>query len=175
MEGDEFRNLTFMIIRTTPDLRGAFRNLADELSQRDRYHPMVIDALAAWIVWILLRTAGRDGKKDETGPASRVATAKEMIDREFDRPRLTLDEISQRVLLKKDSLRHLFKKRYGTSPIQYLIAKKIGRAKFLLAGSGEKIYRIAMETGFENEYYFSRIFKKATGLTPTQYRRRCRV
>ncbi len=69
-----------------------------------------------------------------------------------------------------DYIRHEFKKHYGVSPIQYLINRRMEYAKHLLNTSGMSVKQIAYQCGFENEYYFSRIFKKLTGYSPSQYR-----
>lgn len=60
----------------------------------------------------------------------------------------------------------------GASPKEHLIALRIRRAAGLLLGGTARIADIARQTGFSNEYYFSHAFKRATGLSPSQYRQR---
>ncbi len=66
----------------------------------------------------------------------------------------------------------LFKKAVHVRPFEYLNSYRINRSKaFLMQHPDWQIRKIAREAGYENEGYFSYIFKKQTGLTPSQFRR----
>ena len=67
-------------------------------------------------------------------------------------------------------LSRLFRKNTGKTAVEYLSDLRINTAKQLLITSSESIYIIAKSVGFSNQYYFMNLFKKATGMTPTQYR-----
>ena len=65
----------------------------------------------------------------------------------------------------------LFRKYKGISPNEYIINKKVKQAKFLLRTYREMtVKNVAWKVGYEDSYYFSRIFKSVTGQTPTEYR-----
>lgn len=66
---------------------------------------------------------------------------------------------------------HLFKINFGLSPVEYITQKRIILAKRLLAEGTRKIKEIAIETGFEDEYYFSKVFKKSTRFSPREYKK----
>lgn len=72
-------------------------------------------------------------------------------------------------------LRRLFTETYGLSPVDYINALKIERAKELLLESAQKgkrefrVGEIARLCGFTDVFYFTRLFKNATGYTPTDY------
>ncbi|MFD0670597.1 helix-turn-helix domain-containing protein [Cohnella sp. GCM10027633] len=66
---------------------------------------------------------------------------------------------------------HLFKTLTGHTPMSYLTDVRIERAKRLLAGSANRIGDVAGSVGFKDEYYFSRRFRKTTGMSPTQFAR----
>jgi transcriptional regulator GlxA family with amidase domain len=68
----------------------------------------------------------------------------------------------------------LYSERYGISPIEQLIALRIQAAKDLLKYSNMTITDIAEETGFSSIHYFSRKFKQATGMSPTEYTKKYR-
>lgn len=63
-----------------------------------------------------------------------------------------------------------FKEWSGTSPVKYRNGIRISAARSLLKNSNLSISEIASEVGFDDPYYFSRIFKKAVGLSPRQLR-----
>ena len=60
------------------------------------------------------------------------------------------------------------------SPMQYIISLRMAAAKGYLENSVKNIAQIANEIGYDNPLYFSRLFKKHTGITPTQYRKQFR-
>ena len=66
---------------------------------------------------------------------------------------------------------HSFKSVMKMSPMQYIISLRISTAKGLLEKSTKNIAEISNEIGYDNPLYFSRLFKKCTGLTPTEYRK----
>jgi AraC-like DNA-binding protein len=82
-----------------------------------------------------------------------------------------LEEIAQRIGISYDYLRHLFKQRYGMSLIQWLTRVRTERAKDLLTYSTLPIKEIALVCGFDNDRYFSKVFKNAVGCPPGAYRR----
>lgn len=63
-----------------------------------------------------------------------------------------------------------FKKQTGSSPMQYFLSLKIEKAKELLLNTNKSQKEIAFEIGFQSDYYFNRLFKKKTGLTPGKFR-----
>lgn len=69
----------------------------------------------------------------------------------------------------------LFRKRTGYAPIQYFIQLKIHKACQYLCFTKMNIKQICNELGFDDPYYFSRIFKKHIGHSPLSYRKRYRT
>ncbi|MFA6716096.1 MAG: AraC family transcriptional regulator [Victivallaceae bacterium] len=63
----------------------------------------------------------------------------------------------------------VFKNVSGLSPNQYILNYRLKKAEEMLLGDAY-IYEIAEKTGFQDQYYFSRIFRKKTGMTPRQFR-----
>lgn len=66
--------------------------------------------------------------------------------------------------------RRMFKNFTGISPRQYYLQLKIMRAKELLLSTEKSVKEISYELGFDSIHYFSRLFKKKTGKTPTDFR-----
>ncbi len=68
-------------------------------------------------------------------------------------------------------LRRAFKSETGQSLHQYRLQVRLSRAKLLLKNSDSSVEEIARQTGFEDPYYFSQIFKRKMGVTPTSWRK----
>lgn len=83
-------------------------------------------------------------------------------------------ELSRKFGLNENYMVQLFKKRTGETISNYINARRIERAKQLLADGDNKIIDIAFHVGFENYTHFHRQFRKATGMTPRDYRERGR-
>jgi AraC-like DNA-binding protein len=64
----------------------------------------------------------------------------------------------------------VFKQRHGITPLGYVNALRIERAKGLLADTTQSVTDVAGRLGFDNLAYFSRLFRKRAGQTPTAFR-----
>ncbi len=81
-----------------------------------------------------------------------------------------INQYMNQIPMSSDHFRKLFKKETGQTPIEYLINRRIDYAKQLLDSrymSTMRVKEIAAMTGFDDPYYFSRLFKKITGKSPT--------
>ena len=68
-------------------------------------------------------------------------------------------------------LRRAFKQETGQSLHQYRLQLRLSRAKVLLKSTDESVEKIAEQTGFTDPYYFSQIFKRKTGCSPSSWRK----
>ena len=87
----------------------------------------------------------------------------------FEKP-LTLDYLAEFANITKYYLSREFKKYTGFSPNDYLITLRIDRARLLLTSTTIPASKIAHEVGIHDMNNFTNLFKKKTGMTPTQYR-----
>ncbi len=69
-------------------------------------------------------------------------------------------------------LRRTFQQHTGLSPHQYLLELRLIRARHLLSHNTLPVKQVAREAGFEDEHYFCRLFRRKTGVTPTEWRSR---
>lgn len=83
----------------------------------------------------------------------------------------SVDELCKNLYINKYYLTHLFSARYGVSPLQYVIRKRIALSEYLLVNSDRKVDEIALTCGYDDAAYFCRIFKKQEGVTPLQFRK----
>lgn len=84
---------------------------------------------------------------------------------------LDLDTLAEAINLSKYHFVKKYKELTGTTPINHFIQLKIERACHLLDTTDNGISDIAFAVGYEDAYYFSRIFKKLMGVSPSQYRK----
>lgn len=85
---------------------------------------------------------------------------------------LTREEISQHVFMHPDSLSHLFKRELSMSLSEYILKQRITVAKKLLKETDYPISLIAGKVGYAHISYFTKIFKRETGVTPLNYRKK---
>ena len=97
------------------------------------------------------------------------ATVKRYIDLHF-KEALTLEQLAENAHMNKYYLSHTFKREYGTSPINYMINKRIEESKYLLAETDLSMSQIAQLLGFSSLSYFSQVFRRTQAITPMEYR-----
>jgi len=85
--------------------------------------------------------------------------------------RLDLDQLAEAAGLSRYHFIARYKQLTGQTPIQHYLHMKIERACYLLDTGESSISSIAEQLGYEDSYYFSRLFKKVMGVSPTNYRR----
>lgn len=85
--------------------------------------------------------------------------------------KLSLDELSNIFYIDKFYLCEQFKEQYGVSVMDYLISVRITEAKKLLRFSDRTIDTVADEVGINGAAYFSRLFKKVEGVSPSEFRK----
>ena len=83
--------------------------------------------------------------------------------------RLALSDVAAVFGFTPNYLSRLFARSASSNFVEYTTNAKIERAKELLASGKYKVYEVAEQLGFENAFYFSRVFRKVTGQSPREY------
>lgn len=86
---------------------------------------------------------------------------------------VTVGELTDFLGITQAYLFKLFKARFGCSPKQYILERKMERAQTLLRQTDFSVTHIANSVGFSNSLAFSKCFKSKTGLSPQRYRSEC--
>lgn len=97
-----------------------------------------------------------------------VREATNIIDYNYDK-NITVEEIAKKLYINPCYLSRLFKSKKNISIKQYICEKRINRAKEMLKSSNVPINIVASSVGIYDSLYFSRLFKKHTGFSPSQY------
>ena len=113
--------------------------------------------------------SSRESKFSTVGDISSVEKAKNYIEKHFTE-QITISKISSIAALAPNYFIRKFKEEYRITPVNYQIELKINAAKTLLKTTNYQVKRVAGEVGFRDIYYFSRQFKKTTGMSPGKFR-----
>jgi transcriptional regulator GlxA family with amidase domain len=81
------------------------------------------------------------------------------------------DQLCKQFAISQTAMKTLFKEHTGVGPIEYLNQLRIKRAKQFIREQSHNFTEIAARLGYNSVHYFSRHFKKETGMTPTEYAR----
>ncbi|MDO5545678.1 MAG: AraC family transcriptional regulator [Eubacteriales bacterium] len=127
---------------------------------------LVLSALGDLIVGYMIVFHSNEGLSE---PVEKLCAS---IRRNYCRSDYALDEVIRGMPFHYDYLRKLFKKEVGISPLEYLTKLRMKNAETLLTtmwANAYSISEIAHMCGFEDALYFSRVFKKYYGCSPTSY------
>jgi AraC family transcriptional regulator of arabinose operon len=86
---------------------------------------------------------------------------------------ISVEDLAEKVFLSPSRLAHLFREQIGVSIVRWREDQRIIRAKLLLQTTLLPIVVIAQQTGYDDQLYFSRVFKKRVGVSPSEYRKCC--
>lgn len=100
-----------------------------------------------------------------------MAQAAEYLRQNYAEP-LSITKIASQFGLGRRRFTYLFERHTGMSPLRYLTEYRIRRSKKLLQTCRCSIARVAECVGYPDSFYFSRVFKRQTGLSPTEFRER---
>lgn len=84
---------------------------------------------------------------------------------------ITLTQLAERYNISVSHLSSLIKEELGVSYVDYITTKRIQKAKELLTASRLSVNEVGEEVGYKDYYYFNKVFKKITGITPSKYRK----
>jgi two-component system response regulator YesN len=152
------------------DTEGIFpeQYLVEMLNQYERLEQLekfTVGALDSFIERIREKRGSRE--RNDT-----IDKAKQYIQEHYMRSDMSLNLLAGEFHLSISHLSKLFKEQMECNFIDYLMEVRMNQAKELLAGTEDKIRDIAEQVGYSNVNSFVRIFKKMTGLTPTEFRER---
>lgn len=128
-----------------------------------------IEELSVWLSQILQQFIENTFGSDFMKHKHIIDKVTSYIDANYDK-RLSLDEIAGVVYVGKSYLSSLFKKETGQSITSYINQIRIENSKILLMDTNLSVIEITHRCGFDNQSYFTRIFREVTGVTPKKYR-----
>ncbi|MEG0014357.1 MAG: AraC family transcriptional regulator [Cellulosilyticaceae bacterium] len=130
-----------------------------------REEELIATYIKAMLINIKLYLSELEGKKDI------VTQAINYIGYNYSEE-ITVDRLAKIFYVSPSYISRLFHKRLGVSPMNYVAHIRIEAAKKLLCFSAESINEVSTRIGIEDPKYFSRLFKKITDYTPSEFRKR---
>ena len=145
--------------------RHAFENAARIFGSYGVCHKPLLRSLVQEILCTVIRDHYPNILSSEKNP---VEYAKQYMEQYFNRD-LTSEHIAAVVGISPSYLRSLFQKSEGISPIRYLNRIRVERAKEMLSSGMFALSEVSTACGFQNVYYFNRVFKSHVGTPPGKY------
>lgn len=128
------------------------------------------DALQEWLISISLYFHEQIVKARHQSTKSIISNAKEYVRLNYHEEGLSLDDICDTLGVSNSYFSTVFKKETGKSFIGYLTDYRMDKAARLLVETNEKSYIIANNVGYTDPNYFSYVFKRRFGVSPSKYR-----
>ena len=139
-------------------------------SSDDYVRDMKINALLNQLLVLLMEESWNPKEDDSKRQKKSMLPIKVYLDEHY-REKIVLDELSDKFYVNKYYMTRLFKEQYGVSINSYIQRLKITKAKKMLRFTNDTLENIGVECGIGEPNYFSRMFKRIEGITPSEYRR----
>jgi len=138
---------------------------------RSLYHLKSVPAVISWLTRLEEGLCRAFEEKKKTHQNSLAILCCQYI-HEHIHERIYLQDIADTFGISPNYLSQLFKKHMNVGISEYITSQKIDESRKLLKETNLKIYEISDQLGFESSFYFSKVFKKITGLSPKDFRNR---
>lgn len=134
---------------------------------------MELNSLLSELLTLLMRETVYEIEKqptDETNKAEQLLAIKVFIDQHYTE-KITLDSLSAQFFIEKTYLSRSFKEQNGITIINYINRVRVMRAKEILRFTSKSVDDVALAIGIEDRSYFSRLFHRTEGISPSEYRK----
>jgi two-component system response regulator YesN len=129
------------------------------------------EAISAALVRLAEVAVGILEASSQHEPEWKVLDFKDYVARHYADKGVSIGKAAERLSISESYLSKLLRRRLGTSFVEYLADYRIERAKELIASSDMLAYEVAEAVGYPDARYFASLFKKRTGMTPSEYRK----
>ncbi len=152
------------------EYQNLFRAMIDELQMCLDSYPEMIEMYLREIFIRLQRCFKTSIKTDNSHAAEEIDKAASYFNEHYSE-QINIDAYAEEHHFSTSWFIRNFKLYTGFTPMQYILSKRIYNAEALLQNTQYTVTEIAQIVGYDNPLYFSRVFKKQKGLSPTDYRK----
>ncbi|MRI80832.1 AraC family transcriptional regulator [Aerococcaceae bacterium DSM 109653] len=160
-----------------PNESSEFNAILEELmilvNKKSTHSELLASHLLNFLVTKILTNNTDQYTNDVDTIADKIQQIKQFLDENFQK-KIPLDMIADEFFISKYHMSREFKKAYGITIANYIIAKRITHAKELLRFTDMQIEEIGRFCGIEDNSYFNKVFRKYEGMTASQYRTKWR-
>lgn len=133
------------------------------------YRLETLSELEYAVTHYLLELCNKIRDKRSTKPKNAVERIRQVIEQKYGED-LSIEKIAEEVFLSPTYMCFFYKQETGETVVEYLTKVRMDKAKEMLRDPAIKFYEISSRVGYMNPSYFSKLFKKHTGVTPSAYR-----
>lgn len=160
----------YYIIKNCDEIAPLIERIARVFRKEETEHNEFLMKISAIEMMIILNYyINQDETKYSFRVTSGLKQAVAWIQEHFDEA-VNLEKVAENAGISSRYLRKYFSEVMGKTCIQYITELRMEKAKHLLWETNKSILDIAIETGYENAQYFSRVFRRSEGITPQKYR-----
>lgn len=154
---------------TSPDYQWLYNQMIRELQLRRDNYDELLQLLLRHLLLIINRSLKEWKEGIENNIFNDIESAIHYFNKNFNKP-ITIEQYAKEHFISTNRFIQNFKNVAGVTPQQYIIHLRISVAKELLVSTDKSIKEIASDVGYNNALYFSRLFRKIVGLSPSDYR-----
>lgn len=170
------------VSRYKKEIENCCNDISRQMDQKDWCWCTMVDLMCSQLfLWIIREVMPVDPGKQEVvfhvesyERSAIVNTMKEFFNQNY-MHHISMAEIAGEAFLSTTYLTRIFKEATGKSPIDYLISVRLERACVLLEDKRYSVQEVAKNVGYDDPYYFSKLFKKYVGAAPSHYKRGSRA
>ncbi len=156
------------------EYQAIFRNMINELQICNANYASMLEMYLRQIFIMLQRYFLTTAKTENSRVVDEIHKAMVYFNEHYSDD-ISIDEYAQNNNVSVSWFIRNFKHCTGVTPMQYILSKRIYNAEILLQDPTYNVTEIAQIVGYDNPLYFSRIFKKVKGLSPSEYRKSIKV
>ena len=152
------------------DYQNLFRTMINELQMCKEKYSEMLEMYLRQIFIMLQRYFANATRTEPIRVIEEIDKATKYFNEHYNED-INIEEYTQKNYLSISWFIRAFKQCTGSTPMQYILSKRISNAETLLLDHSYNITEISQIVGYDNPLYFSRIFKKIKGLSPSEYRK----
>lgn len=164
------RNENVFFTGTSPDYQWLFRQMIQELQlKRANYEDLLNMNLRH--IFLMINRYLQESNHVGTDMLDEIERATNFFNEHYNQ-RIVIENYARDRGMTVNWFIQSFRKVTKYTPMQYILSLRMANAMYLIDNTNSNMTQIATAIGYDNSMYFSRVFKKHTGMTPTEYKNR---